>query len=673
MTTPPDQAHTNKTAFEWKWCALASIAIVILSLAPQIHFWAVRGSAWNGAFTVVQGDELLYSAYVNALISGRPRRTDPPAGRDDHPSAPVAESLFSIQFIPPYVVAFFARIFGMPASTAFILLLGLEGLLTSVALCWLFTSMTGDKRFAAVAILAVLSFGALAGGQGLVWLILKPDVRFVGLPFLRRYEPGVPFPLCFVFCTLMWKALTASSIRKIHALSLVAGVAFGILVFSYYFLWSSMLAWFVCVSLLWFFLRRADSAKVIRVAIGVSVPLGVALATWAYLVSKVPSEAEKAQVLIFTRAPDLFRIPEILGAFILVVLLIAVRRGHVLLTDPRLIFTASFALLPFLVFNQQVITGRSIQPFHYEVLIANYVVLAGAVMLVKLLDVTVRARTAWLIVLLCVSWAAMEVGVPSPIRANNDVRLDEMVPVLKRLNELAQTDGTWQDLRQHGTTSAIVFSPQYGISRLLPTWAPQALLTGTGSGSFQAPPQAERKGWIYLHLYYCGKDEIYLRELLNDRINDPFLTYFVNSTIFGPERILLFLGRNAEPVSQTEIEKEVAEYAMFVRSFSRTDVLKRPVTYVVTRAADNSDLSRIDLWYERDAGERVGDYILYRVRLREVALHESRNLDRMYRIFRIPNQQLGTSNPNQTEPAIRTSKPSQQTEPAMGTSNPNQS
>jgi hypothetical protein len=101
-----------------------------------------------------------------------------------------------------------------------------------------------------------------------------------------------------------------------------------------------------------------------------------------------------------------------------------------------------------------------------------------------------------------------------------------------------------------------------------------------------------------------------------------------------------------------------------------------------------SDLSRIDVWYERDAGERVGDYILYRVRLREVALHESRNLDRMYRIFRIPNQKwepairtkpsqqtepVSRTNPSQqTEPANRASKPNLQSEPAIRTSNPNQ-
>jgi hypothetical protein len=273
--------------------------------------------------------------------------------------------------------------------------------------------------------------------------------------------------------------------------------------------------------------------------------------------------------------------------------------------------------LPFLVFNQQVITGRSIQAFHYEMLITNYVVLIGLVMLVKLLTFTVRPRTAVLIVLLCISWAAVEIGIPSPIRSNNDAKLDQMVPVLRRLNELGYTDGTRQQLRERGETSAVVFSPHFGISRLLPTWAPQGLLIGTGTAYFQPLSEAQLKEWIYLHLYYCGKDEDYLRQLLNDKIDDPFLTYFVRSTFFGPERILLFLGWNSTPPTQPEIESEVAQFGKFMRSFSRSDVSTRPITYVITLADGNFDLSRIDQWYERDAGERVGDYILYRVQLRD--------------------------------------------------------
>src|SRR6266536_3778256 len=94
---------------KWKWCALTSLALVLLSLLPQIHLWIVRGRDWNGAYVSSQGDEPLYSGYVNALIEGRTRKNDPFGGKDSSASAPLPESAFSIQLVPAYVVSSLAR------------------------------------------------------------------------------------------------------------------------------------------------------------------------------------------------------------------------------------------------------------------------------------------------------------------------------------------------------------------------------------------------------------------------------------------------------------------------------------------------------------------------------------------------------------------------------------
>jgi hypothetical protein len=45
--------------------------------------------------------------------------------------------------------------------------------------------------------------------------------------------------------------------------------------------------------------------------------------------------------------------------------------------------------------------------------------------------------------------------------------------------------------------------------------------------------------------------------------------------------------------------------------------LKRPITCAVTPADGKFDFTNIDRWYERDAGERVGAYTLYHLKLRE--------------------------------------------------------
>ena len=608
---------SSPDALKTKWCVLAATAITLLSFLPQIHFWLVRGSQWQGAYATLQGDEFLYSTYINALIDGRPRRTDPFAGQDDHPRAPLPESLFSIQFIPPFTIAWLARACGASASSAFIALAGAAGLLASLSLFWLLVSVTDDRKFSAVGVLVVLCFGALAGGQGLIGFLFKPETNLLGLPFLRRYEPSAPFPLFFVFCTLIWQALTTANRRVARVRAALAGTTLSVLIFSYFYLWTAGAAWLVCLACLWLVVRPDQRRETAHVVIIASAPVIPALALYAYLLSHLPPGLDKAQVVTLMHAPDLMRIPEIIAAFILVLLVMGVRREKVLWNQPRVVFAASFALLPFLVFNQQVVTGHSIQPYHYEVFIANYAVLIGLVMIVKLLQPVIPRRTLLLITSLCLLWATIEVNLPFLARSNLDVRNDEMVPVLLRLKELAKYDGTWDGLRNNGKTPALVFSPQFEILRLLPTWAPQGSLLAMGSVSFQSLSHAERKELLYTHLYYCGRNMKYLRELLNDRTDDPFTAYYARSTLFGPERMLPFLVRGFQPISQDEIEREVRTYEIFVDSFSREEVLKRPLTYLITLTESKSDLSRIDLWYERDGSERVGGYNLYRVKLRD--------------------------------------------------------
>lgn len=57
-------------------------------------------------------------------------------------------------------------------------------------------------------------------------------------------------------------------------------------------------------------------------------------------------------------------------------------------------------------------------------------------------------------------------------------------------------------------------------------------------------------------------------------------------------------------------------YEAFANFFLARKPLKRPITYAVTLAEDKFDFSNIDRWYERDGGERVGAYVLYRLKLR---------------------------------------------------------
>src|SRR5205807_2875695 len=135
------------------------------------------------------------SAYITVLISGRPRRSDPHTGRDEAPGKPQPESLFSIQFLPAYAIALPARVFHVSASTAFIFLIALAAIGSSLAIFWLIFSVSGDGRLAAAGVIIALCLGTLVATQGGVRTFLGTAPTYSFFPFLRRYQPAVPFPL----------------------------------------------------------------------------------------------------------------------------------------------------------------------------------------------------------------------------------------------------------------------------------------------------------------------------------------------------------------------------------------------------------------------------------------------------------------------------------------------
>ena len=203
-----------------------------------------------------------------------------------------------------------------------------------------------------------------------------------------------------------------------------------------------------------------------------------------------------------------------------------------------------------------------------------------------------------------------------PVLANyrTNIAADQMVPVLQRLKELSKHDGTLSNLRAEGRTGTLVFSPQRDVMGMLPTWASQGTILGMGGLDFGSLSKQDRKELLYLWLYYSAADANRLRQILNGKVADTFLSHYARIAIFGHEREVPMLSFHFEPIRQEEIEAEVTAYQSYLNSFSRQNVLSHPIVYVVT--TDDSDLSRVDLWYERVAAEKIGDYNLYRIKLR---------------------------------------------------------
>jgi hypothetical protein len=598
----------------WKLIFLTCLATALLSLLPQIHLWLVHGEGWNGAYVSSQSDEPLYSAYVNALIQGRQRKNDPYGARDDSPESPLPESIFSIQFVPAYVIALPARMLGLSSATTFILLMPLAAILTSLSVFWLLSSISGDRRLGAAGTLVVLCFGGMSATVGLfgTWI----DIPFPALLFLRRYQPSVAFPLLFVFQLLLWRALTDATKRGVVFSTFIAGVTLSLLIYSYLYLWTAAAAWLVCVGILWFYFRPADRSRTLQILAIVGAVSSLAFIPYAYLLSQRAAKIGEPQILLSTHYPDLWRIPEILGAVILVWLVVGVFRKRIDRTDPRVIFAVSLALLPFIVFNQQILTGKTMQAFHFESYVVGYSTMVALLITIVVFWHPLSQRFLIWITGFSLAWGLIAVGLP----ARSDsvpaaLERDKTVPVFMRLKELSGSDGTVGNLR-YGQP-VLVFSPDVSLTKWLPTWTSQGtLLDQTGVDCGTATVE-ERKRFFYMHLYYSRVDAELLRQALAGtlRPHDKRLTA-ASTVIFGHARLFPELSSVFQPIRPEEIDREVNAYHAYINSFSADEARRRPIAYSVTAAEDNFDFVNLDRWYERDNGEPWGGFTLHRLRLR---------------------------------------------------------
>src|SRR5882672_5586522 len=107
----------------WLLAVGPAVIITLLAIYPVARLPLLRGNGWNGTFAYLQGDELIYAAYVNSLRTDRARSNNPYTGEPGEAGAPIGESAYSIQFLPAYAVALPARWFGLSTSAAFAVLL----------------------------------------------------------------------------------------------------------------------------------------------------------------------------------------------------------------------------------------------------------------------------------------------------------------------------------------------------------------------------------------------------------------------------------------------------------------------------------------------------------------------------------------------------------------------
>jgi hypothetical protein len=610
-----------------RWGIAAAAAFTLLAIAPQLLSIVGRGHEWNGSNAITHTDEVAYSAYVSSLIRGRPRRNDPFTGRQDTASSRAPESLFSIQMIPAYALAIPARALGLSSSTVFIIAPIFCAMASAFAIFWLVSIVSGDRRIGAAAISIVLGFGTLLAGQGMIrYMVTRPFLipksisdmvqspSVFHLPFLRFYQPAIGFPLFFLLCGLVWIALTNPNNRKALIAAAAAAITFAVLVFTYFFLWTAAAAWLICILGLWLIIRSEDRRRTLIVAATIGAVAVPTLVSYFWLLAQRASTVDAAQALVATHRPDLFRIPEVIAFLTLGVLAVGLLRRSFQLQDGRVLFIASLDLGIIAVFNQQVLTGRSLQPFHYEWFIANYcasVALIIAVVIVSNASNRQIANKRLLIVAaIALFWAVGEVWLAATLNRPHNDHIDDGRVVAERLRGLSSMDGT-SDAEKFSTDFPVVLVADLKLADRLPTDAPQVPLWAPHMLVFPGVTEHENRQRFFQQLYYLGFDE----KRVYQELGKGDWTFYAG--LFPYHRLSPVTRGETSPITPEEIRTQIREYTSYSSAFAREQAANPRLSYLVVQGDEPANFVNIDRWYERDRGEVSGKFVMYRLNLRE--------------------------------------------------------
>jgi hypothetical protein len=128
---------------------------------------------------------------------------------------------------------------------------------------------------------------------------------------------------------------------------------------------------------------------------------------------------------------------------------------------------------------------------------------------------------------------------------------------------------------------------------------------------FPGVSELENRERFWRQLYYLGYDERkFWKEL--DHVDWYFLT-----GLFPYNRLSPALTGSQTPITTAEFRAQLGAYLDYAKTFNRDRAASPSLSYLIVHADREPDYANLDRWYQRDGGERIGNFILYRLELRQ--------------------------------------------------------
>lgn len=370
--TNRDVMETPTTALRQQLFAAAICGIItaIIAIVPHFAMFASHGTLDY----LASGDDVIYLAVTRPAVYGEAKLRDPYAIQSQR--VPTAFSWF--QFFPwawP-----FAQL-GVPLLMLPLWWRLIGGVLCGFAVFWLAGSLTVGRRYSILVAMAVGLFlmndRATVIGIPVIdslrllpkyWAGQTPMGFADGVGQYRVVSPLLNYPLLFVIVGILLRP--ERSWRR----TVVAGVACGCLVLSYFFFWTGIvgaLAIYGCIQLARHFARHADARRE-AIAIGAVLILALVLGG-GQVVNNSLTFADPAYREALDRTSLGYRMPAgdpvrsqyVRSLFALTTLLVST----VVLCwryRPQLALAFSFTLSGYLLRNSAIVTGLEFENYHWS-------------------------------------------------------------------------------------------------------------------------------------------------------------------------------------------------------------------------------------------------------------------------------------------------------------------
>lgn len=341
---------TFQILFNHKWAVFLAVLIGLIMAFPQAYFRYENKDVYKGVEMQIGGaDELFYLGYIQEA-------------RDGHFSAanPYWAEGKELPYLQPplgeIIASFPGLIFNLNLADTILLGRFVFPIIIFLLIYALIYHLTERKSISLAVSTTILLSTNLINPKMLWDLLIRQKVSYSFLPFSRVVVHQIQLIFFFGFLLVFWLFM----VKKKWLYSFVGGIILGLSFYVYPYTWTFIYAFLGCLALILIWEKKWFEVKNIFLISGTALLIGIPYFwnLWQAMQHPLYSELSLRFGLVKTHAPQAGALVLILLA---VFLLLFPRREKT-----RYYFCLALVLAPFIVLNQQIITGHVMIPAHYH-------------------------------------------------------------------------------------------------------------------------------------------------------------------------------------------------------------------------------------------------------------------------------------------------------------------